>query len=111
MRQSFASKQIAHDNLLPPDDSVREDWIERRAMELAKDLSQDLEHLTDAVSDAVIRIGYYRRKGFTIHPKAVTWLTMLRDGSDDIELARMLRQAANEYIDQLAHDMAEKEAS
>jgi len=111
MRQSFASKQFAYDNSLPADDSAREDYIERRAEELKKDLWQDLEYITDAVNDAAIRIGYYRRKGFTIHPQAVTWLTLLRDGSDDLELARMLRMAANEYLDQLAHDMAEEEAS
>jgi hypothetical protein len=111
MKTSFASQQFVYDNALPADDSLRQEFIERRTEELKKDLWQDLECVTDAVNDAAIRIGYYRRKGFKVHPQAVTWLTLLRDGSDDLELARMLRAAANEYLCQLASDMAEEEAS
>lgn len=86
----------------------KEAAIEARAEQLRSDLWQDLEHLTDAVNDAAITIGYYR-KGERNHPKAVTFLTLLRDGSDDIELARMLREAVNDHIGQLAQDMAEEE--
>lgn len=109
--RAFARSQFNHDNALPRDDSKREEWVEQRAEQLAKDMWQDLEYLTDAAGDAIGRIGWYRRKGFTVHPKAVTFLLLLRDGHDDIELARMLRQAANQYINQLAQDMAEDEAS
>lgn len=87
----------------------RDAAIKDRAEQLSKDMWQDLEYLTDAVNDAAITIGYYRKSGQRNHTMAVTWLTLLRDGSDDLELVRMLREAANEYISQLAMDRAEEE--
>jgi len=108
---SFARAQQNYDNAQPVDNSKREDWVERRTEQLAKDMWEDLEHLTDAVEDAIGKIGWYRRKNFRIHPQAVTFLKLLRNGSDDIELARMLREASKAYIDQLAADQAEEEAS
>ncbi len=113
MRQSFASKQNAYDNALPPDDSAREAWVDSRTEELSRDMWQDLEYLSDAVSDAAIKIGWYRRdlKCGPTHPLAVTFLTLLRDGSDDIELARMLRASARDYITNAANDLACEEVS
>lgn len=108
---SFARAQQNYDNAQPVDTSTREDKVERRAAQLAADMWQDLEYLTDAVSDAVGKIGWYRRKNFRIHPQAVTFLALLRNGSDDIELARMLREASKAYIEQLAADQAEEEES
>lgn len=87
----------------------RDAAVEARAEQIAKDMWQDLEYVTDAVNDAAITIGYYRRKDHRIHPLAVTFLTLLRDGSDDLELVRMLRQAANDYINETARDRAEEE--
>lgn len=107
----FARAQFNYDNALPADDSARQEWIESRAEQLKKDMWQDLEYLTDAMGDVCVTIGWYRHKGFSNHPQSVTWLSLLRDGSDDIELARMLRKAATDYIAQRAFDMAEKEAS
>jgi hypothetical protein len=113
MSTAFERSQFNYDNALPPDDSAREMWVEQRTEELAKDWWQDLEYLSDAVSDAAIKIGWYRKdmKCGPNHPLAVTFLTLLRDGSDDIELARMLRASAKDYITNAANDLACEEAS
>ena len=110
---AFARAQLNYENSLPHDDSVREAWTEARTEQLFKDMWQDIEHLSDAVSDVAIKIGWYRKdlKCGPNHPLAVTFLTLLRDGSDDIELARMLRSAAKEYINNAANDQACEEAS
>jgi len=108
---SLARSQSNYDNAQPADNSIREDAIERRKKQLSADMWQDLEYLTDAVSDAVGKIGWYRRKNFRVHPKAVTFLMLLGNGSDDIEAMRMLREASKAYIDQIAEDQAEEEAS
>jgi hypothetical protein len=92
----------------PPDDSEREAAIERRTEALIAEMWQDPEYLSDAMSDAAVTIGWYR-KGRVCHPDAVRWLTMLRDGSDDMELARMLRESVRDAISDAASDRAEKE--
>jgi len=108
---SFARKQEAYDNAMPVDNSRREDWVERRTDELTRDMWQDLEHLTDALSDAILDIGWYRKDGHRVHPLAVTFLTLLRDGSDDINLAALLRAYTLKRIRRAAEDRAEEEAS
>lgn len=105
----FARAQFNYDNALPADDSAKQEWIESRAEQIKKDMWQDLEYLTDAVSDAISTIGWYRKERFKVHPMAVTWLTLLRDGTDDIEAMRMLREATKEYIHDAANDKAEEE--
>jgi len=90
--------------------SGREDQINERASQLADEMWQDLEHLTDALDDAVSTVGYYRTLR-TNHPQAARVLALFRDGTDDAELARILRKAARTYIDNLAHDRVEEEAA
>jgi len=89
-------------------EEAREQAVEARAEDLKRDMWQDLEYLSDAADDAVYRLANYRTKA-QHHPLAVTWLTLLRDGSDDLELARMLREAAKAYIADKAADKAEEE--
>jgi hypothetical protein len=105
---NMARAQLNYDNRLPPDDSMREAAIEARKEQLAADYWQDLEHLSDALDDAVYRLGNYKRKRLN-HPRCVEFLTLLRDGSDDIELARMIRECAQKYIADTASDQAEEE--
>ena len=100
----------------PPDDSEREAAIERRTEALIAEMWQDPECLSDAVHDAISTIGWYRgpgsRKGGYMpvnHPKAMPWLMLLRDGSDDLELARMLRESCRDYISDEAASQAEEE--
>lgn len=92
----------------PPDDSEREAAIERRTEALIAEMWQDPEYLSDAMSDAAVTIGWYR-KGQACHVHAARWLTLLRDGSDDLELARMLRESVRDAISDAASDRAEKE--
>lgn len=90
----------------------RESAVEARTEELRRDIWQDLEHLADAFSDAAATVGYYRnrnRQGVHNHPQAVTLLTLLRDGTDEIEVVRLIREAMRAYIDQAAEDLAEEE--
>lgn len=107
---SLARWQFNYDQAQPTDYSKREALVEARTEQLEKDMWQDLEYLTDAVSDAIASIGWYRNKpNSRVHPLAVTWLTLLRDGSDDIEAMHMLREATKEYIRSAANDKAEEE--
>jgi hypothetical protein len=107
---SLARAQSNFDARLPPDDSMREAAVEARAEQLQKDYWQDLEQLSDAFSDASVTIGLYRR-GKVPHPHAVTFLTLIRDGSDDLEAMRLLREAMRQYIADQAKDTAEEELS
>ena len=91
-------------------EEAREAAVEARIEDLKRDMWQDLEYLSDAIDDAVYKLGNYR-KGKVCHPLTVTWLTLLRDGSDDLELARMFRAAAKDYIADKASDQAEEEYS
>lgn len=88
---------------------AREDAVNDRAAQLAKDMWQDPEYLTDALDDAICHVGYYRSKARSNHPQAMTVLMLLRDGSDDIECMRIIREAAQKYINEHAMDIAEEE--
>lgn len=92
----------------PPDDSEREAAIERRTKELIAEMWQDPEYLSDAMSDAAVTIGWYR-KGQACHVNAKRWLDLLSNGSDDLELARMLRESVRDAISDVASDRAEQE--
>ena len=85
----------------------RELAVEALAERLRADYWQDLEQLSDAFNDAGSTIAYYRSKEVP-HPLAVTFLTLARDGSDDAELGRMLREAMRDYISDKAADDAEE---
>jgi hypothetical protein len=87
---------------------AREERINERAGQLADEMWQDMEYLSDAMDDAVSTVGYYRTKGIN-HPLSTRVLGLLRDGTDDIELVRILRKAARDYIDGQARDRAEEE--
>lgn len=90
----------------------RKDAIEARAIELQDEMWKDLEELSDAFGDAAVTIGYYRRKPMSassIHRDTDKFLTLIRDGSDDLELARMLRAEMKDYISDTAGDRAEEE--
>ena len=106
---NMARAQLNYDNMLPPDDSMREAAIEARTEQLSADYWQDLEHLSDALSDVAGTVGWYRHRK-PVHHDAVRLLTLLRDGSDDLELARMIREAAQRYIAATAGDEAEHES-
>lgn len=87
---------------------AREEAINARAEQLVAEMWQDPEYLTDALGDAIGTVGYYR-KDKANHPLAMTVLTLLRDGSDDIECMRIIREAAKDYIRDTASDRAEEE--
>lgn len=106
---NMARAQFNYDYMLPPDDSVREAAIEKRTEQLSADYWQDLEMLSDAVSDVATTVGWYRKRK-PVHPDAVRFLTLLRDGSDDIELARIFREAAKQYISAEADNEATRES-
>ncbi|TPG50157.1 hypothetical protein EAH75_01275 [Rhodanobacter glycinis] len=106
---NLARAQLNYDNRLPPDDSMREAAIESRTEQLTADYWQDLEYLSDALSDVAITVGWYRNRK-PVHHGAVRLLTLLRDGSDDLELAQIIREAALQYIAATAGDEAEHES-
>jgi hypothetical protein len=87
---------------------AEEERLNERAGQLADEMWQDMEHLSDALDDAVGKVGYYRKDRGN-HPLASRVLVLLRDGADDVELARTLRKAARDYIDMLAMDRATEE--
>lgn len=105
---SLARAQANYDNELPTDDSQREAAIDTRTEQLKADYWQDLERLSDAFNDAALTIGWIQ-KGFATHPRAVTFLALLRDGSDDLKAMRMLREAMKDYISDKADDDAHEE--
>lgn len=105
---ALARAQVNYDNRLPPDSSIRESAIEARTEQLAAQYWQDPEFLTDALSDAAITIGWYR-KGEPTHPDTMKLLGLLRDGSDDLEAVRLLRKGMRAYLAQLAADAAAEE--
>lgn len=105
---SLARAQLNYDHAEPADDSIREAAIEARAKQLQAAYWQDLECLSDAFNDAALTIGWVQ-PGFATHPKAVTFLTLLRDGSDDLEAVRILREAMKDYISDKAGDDAREE--
>lgn len=104
---NMARSQFNYDHAEPYDSSKREAQAEAMAEQLTADMWQDLEHLSDALDDAVYRLGNYRR-GNAVHEQCVTLLTLIRDGSDDADLGRMLRLAARDYINGKALDEAEE---
>lgn len=107
---NLARAQLNYDHMLPPDDSMREAAIEARTEQLQSDYWQDLEQLSDAFNDAAYNIGYFRSKEAR-RTNTVTFLTLIRDGSDDLEAMRMLREAMRSYIADQAQDTAEEELS
>lgn len=108
MNAQLSRAQFNHDNAQPRDDSRREAAIEARTEQLIAEMWQDNEHLSDAVNDASITIGWYRRDLATL-PAAVRFLELLRDGSDDFEAMRMFRSVCRDYISDTASDRAKEE--
>lgn len=105
---SLARAQANYDAMLPPDDSIRKAAIDTRTEQLRADYWQDLERLSDAFNDAALTIGWVQ-KCFVTHPRAIPFLALLRDGSDDLEAMRMLREAMKDYIADTAQDAAKEE--
>lgn len=94
-----------HANKIEPQEA-----IDARAIELQAEMWQDLSELSDAFNDAGATIGWYRvgaHRSCSNHPQAAKFLSLIRDGSDDLELARMLREAMRDYISDTAGDRAE----
>lgn len=95
-------------------EEAREQAVEARAEQLQVEMWQDLSELSDAFDDVAYKMGQYRsakdpNKRHANHPKAATFLTLIRDGSDDLELARMLRAEMRDYISDTAGNRAEEE--
>jgi hypothetical protein len=104
---SFADQRAADEGR----ELARQIHVEQRTEELKRDMWQDLEHLSDAVSDMAINVGYYRtlNKYGRNHPDAVRLLTLLRDGSDDLEAMRLIRADMQRHIGEAAESAAEQE--
>ena len=105
---SFADQRATDDGR----ELARKIHVEQRTEELKRDMWQDLEHLSDALSDMAITVGYYRTlsKYGRNHPNAVRLLTLIRDGSDDLEAMRIIRADMQRYIAETAGSAAEQES-
>lgn len=97
-------------------EEVREQAIANRTVQLKAEMWQHLPELSDAYSDTAATIGHYegKRLGFiapTNHPKAAEFLALIRDRSNDFELANILEKAMRDYISDEAGNRAEEELS
>jgi hypothetical protein len=92
----------------PPDDSKREAAINARFYQLEAEMWQDKDYLSDAFNDAATTLGWYRSDMSTL-PRAVEFLELVRDGTDDIKAMLRLRSAMKEYISDTAAGQAEEE--
>ena len=78
------------------------------------DYWQDLEVWSDAFNDVASNEGYYRNSPYrhgkfkpANHCDAVRLMTLIRDGSDDLEAMRIIRTSMERYIAQEAADQVE----
>lgn len=89
-------------------EEYREQAITDRVNQLKPEMWQDLECLSDAANDCMSVIANYRRRK-SCHPDAQKFLELLRDGTDDAELARLFRVAAKDSVADTADLLAKKE--
>lgn len=80
-------------------DDAEQVWLGERARALHRDYLQDLSYIHDALGDLSCRpLG-----------KMVDLLVLVRDGADNAELGRLIRQAVDEEVYEAAQRAAEKE--
>ncbi len=92
------------------DEEARAAHIARRAAEIAEGHWRDLESVSDFLANASAGIGHYRH-GRVPHPRAVEFLTLLRDGTDDLRCMRLLREAMRQECFERAELDAEDEVA
>jgi hypothetical protein len=81
-----------------------DDRAEQYAERIYAERSQDLEHLSDAM-DWVL----YRKCGRN-HPCAIDALKLIRDGNDDAELGRLIRETTLAALKDSCDDAGQEEA-
>lgn len=93
------------------DEAALKECIIERACAIADEYRQDLERISEAVSDIAVGIGWWREAPGVLHnhPLALTFVSLIRDGNDDAELGRMLRKAVDDALCEQAEAQATDE--
>lgn len=76
--------------------------VERVAAEMTATYTNDLQIVSECTGEVL-----YFNPDFSHHPKAVSILALIRDGSDDAELGRVFREATLAVIRSKAFQDAE----